>query len=81
LTSFFYRVVGLPPGKGSPQRDQLRWVRRIILRWTLPLTLLGCVLLIVAGVYVAAVIAAVLEIVSIVSVSLHIRHESQRERR
>jgi len=77
LASFFYRVVGLPPEKGSPQIDQLRWIRRIILRWAVPLTLAGCVILIVAGVYAAAVIVALLQLWSIALVSLRLRREQR----
>jgi hypothetical protein len=74
---FFYRVVGLPPGKSAPQIDQLRWVRRIIVRWATPLTLVACVVLIVAGVYIGAVIVAVLQAWSIASVSRRIRREQR----
>ena len=73
MKAFFFRVVGVPPGKSAPQINQLRWIRRIILRWATPLTLVGCVVLIVAGVYVGAVIVAVLQLWSIASVSLRIR--------
>ncbi len=74
MKAFVYRVVGPPPGKSAPQLDQLRWVRRIIVRWAAPLTLVACVVLIVAGVYIGAVIVALLQLWSIASVSRRIRH-------
>jgi hypothetical protein len=74
---FFYRVVGQPPGKGAPQIDQLRWVRQIIVRWATPLTVVVCVVLVVAGVYIGAVIVAVLQLWSMASVSRRIRREQR----
>ena len=77
MKAFFARVVGPPPGKGAPQIDQLQWVHRIIVRWATPLTLVACVVLIVAGVYIGAVIVAVLQLWSIASVSRRIRREQR----
>jgi hypothetical protein len=77
MKAFFYRVVGPPPGKSAPQVDQLRWVRQIIVRWATPLTIVACLVLIVAGVYIGAAIVAVLQVWSIASVSRRIRREQR----
>lgn len=78
MKALIYRIVGQPPGKGAPQLDQLRWVRRLLFRWTAPTMALGCIVLILAGVYLAAAILAALEILSLFSVSVRL-HRAERQ--
>jgi hypothetical protein len=53
--------------------------RRLLLFWSTPAAAVGCVVLIVAGVYIGAAIVAVLQVWSLASVSLRVRREERKQ--
>jgi small-conductance mechanosensitive channel len=80
VRKLFYRVVGPPPRKAAAQVDQLRWVRRIVVRFSTPLAALACVVLIVVGrVYIAAFVVAVVQLSSIAWLTVRIRREERKQ--
>lgn len=77
------KILGEPPPQGAPRSQMLRWIRGYYLK-TLPLTLVVVAMLIVwetqAWVFVVLGILALLWLQSVVSLSVRIRREEQRER-
>jgi hypothetical protein len=79
MRTVFYRVVGPPPGEGAPTIEQLRWVRRIVVRCSTPLAVFAAVVLVVIGhVSVAAPVVAALQLWSIASINARIRREERK---
>jgi hypothetical protein len=79
MKALSYRIAGQPPGKGAPQLDQLRWIRRLLVRVTTPTVVLACVLLVAfAHLYVVAAVFAALQVLSLASISRRI-HRAARE--
>jgi hypothetical protein len=73
-----YRITGQPPGKKAPQLDQLRWIRRILARVTMPTMVLACVLLIAfAHLYVVAAVFAALQVLSLASITRRINRAAR----
>jgi hypothetical protein len=79
--SFFYRVVGPPPTRESSREQSFRWLRRLYVRWLLPLLVMLWVVVVVIGeptwLWVLASLVTVWVCVGLLSVTVRI----QRERR
>jgi len=74
------RVVGPHPGRGAPQLEWLRWVRRLWFRWTAPILLVVCVALVAMGAWLVATIFAAVMVWFLVSLSLRLHREERKQR-
>jgi hypothetical protein len=76
-----YRVVGNPPPKPSPRLATFRWLRRLYLRWFLPLLLVLFATVAVTGApqwaWVAAAVCAVIWLGGFASISYQIARQQR----
>jgi hypothetical protein len=80
MKRLIYRVAGPPPGKGAPRLEQLRWIRRLNLRWSAPPIAVCAVLLLLVAPWYFAAACVVLQAYSLASISLAISREQRKER-